>query len=171
LRRPKARLPIKLALTLPTSKRGESKLRFPLRTKRITASRRSLTLTQSSLRSRFTAWKCRKWEHHENYHRRLLSGLQKYSPGFENEDLYAHPQQNVDAMGRMILEEALSPESHRVDVPPGTLRPIKKISPTGTLEQKFVSSDGWTFIHELASRWPKRYVKSDFANPPFLKLQ
>jgi hypothetical protein len=110
-------------------------------------------------------------EHHDNYNRRLLSGLQKYSEYFADMDLYSQPQKNLENMSKEILAAAVDPASHKVDVPPGTLRGIKQVTTTGNVQQKFVSSDGWTFIHEMASQRPRRYVKSDFANPPFLKLQ
>jgi hypothetical protein len=109
-------------------------------------------------------------EHESNYRRRLLSNLQKYSEYFAGEDLYAQPQKNLEIMSKEILQSSLDPASYKVDVPPGTLRGIKKVTSTGNVEQRFVSSDGHTFFHEIAARWPKRYVKSDFANPPCLKF-
>jgi hypothetical protein len=110
-------------------------------------------------------------EHEHNYRRRLLSGLQKYSEYFADQDLYTHANKVVEAMGKHIIEDALSPASYKVDTPPGVIRQIKQVDPNGVTQHKFIASDDRTFIHEIASRWPRRLVKSDFANPPCLKFQ
>jgi hypothetical protein len=94
----------------------------------------------------------REGESAETYRRRLLTGLQVYHPEFKDIDLHSAPQIVMNNFEKEIMQAALSPNSHKADVPPGVIKEIRMKDPvTGRDRFEFVSSDAnTTFIHLMA---------------------
>jgi hypothetical protein len=112
----------------------------------------------------------REGESAETYNRRLLTGLQVYHPELKDVDLHTAPQRVVDNFGREIMQAALSPKSHAVDVPYGAVKEIKTRMLDGREKTDFIRTDGRTFIHDMARPSQRTYAAGGkFLNP--LELQ
>jgi hypothetical protein len=102
----------------------------------------------------------------------LLAGLQNYSKDpdvakfnfTEKSGPNGVPDWAVARYADSIKADALDPESHKADVPPGTIKEIVKRDQSGRERHEFVSSDGkTTFITEImAATSPRRIVRKMF---------
>jgi hypothetical protein len=89
-----------------------------------------------------------------SYERRLLSGLRRYckDPDLRTADLSELPDSHVGPFAKTIRNDAASPDAVKVDIPPGVIKGVTVRDPvTGRSQTEFHSSDGTTFIHEMAS--------------------
>jgi hypothetical protein len=105
------------------------------------------------------------------YRRRLLAGLTPYSRDpdvakfnfTDSKDLNWVPDWAVKNFADSIKSDALSPESHKADVPPGEIKEIVKRDDGGRKVHEFVSGDGrTTFIHQMMAQTSPRRVVSRF---------
>jgi hypothetical protein len=102
------------------------------------------------------------------YRRRLLAGLTPYSKDpdvakfnfTDSKDLNWVPDFALPGYADQIKADALSPASHKVDVPPGEIKEIVKRDEGGRKVHEFVSGDGrTTFIHQIvAARSPRQIL-------------
>jgi hypothetical protein len=93
------------------------------------------------------------------YERRLAFSLQFVSPEWKDVDLNTAPSILVRNIIKDIKADALKPGAVAMDTPPGIIREIKtKDKITGRDQSEFVSSDGTTFIHQLAGARPRRIL-------------
>ena len=103
------------------------------------------------------------------YRRRLLAGLAPYSkdPDVAKFDFAATsgangvPNWAVAKYADQIKADALSPESHRADVPPGEIKEIVKRDESGRERREFISSDGRTTFIQMMAR-PRQIVRRMF---------
>ena len=103
------------------------------------------------------------------YRRRLIAGLAPYSkdPDVAKFDFLdkRNPNHVPDFALRRIADsikaDALSPESHRADVPPGEIKEIVKRDESGRERHEFVSSDGRTTFIQMMAR-PRQIVTRFF---------
>jgi hypothetical protein len=103
------------------------------------------------------------------YRRRLIAGLAPYSSDpdvtkfnfTDSKDLNWVPDFALPRYADSIKADALSPESHKADVPPGEIKEIVKKDVSGRERHEFVSSDGkTTFIQSMAR--PRQIVRRMF---------
>ena len=95
------------------------------------------------------------------YHRRLLRDhLQKYSPEYRAVDLNHVPPNMLENVATKIVADALLPVSHSFDVPAGQIKEIVRRDEGGRRIHEFVSSDGTTFIQQMAR--PRQIVSRFF---------
>ena len=95
--------------------------------------------------------------------------MQEYSTEFKGADLHTLPDYWVNKVLPQIRKDALNPQSHKVDTPPGVIREIRrKDAVSGRDYSEFISSDGRTFIHEMTGSNPRRQTFTaggKFVNP------
>jgi hypothetical protein len=103
------------------------------------------------------------------YRRRLLAGLAPYAKDpdvtkfnfTDSKDLNWVPDFALPRYADQIKADALSPESHKADVPEGEIKQITHRDPSGRERHEFVSSDGkTTFIQSMAR--PRQIVRRMF---------
>jgi hypothetical protein len=114
----------------------------------------------------------REGESAETYRRRLLTGLKEYHPELKDFDFCSMKQQVVvDNFEKEVFKAALDPASHAIDCPPGMIKEIRTKDPiTGRDRSEFISSDGHTFIHDMARPGRRTYsAGGKFIDP--LKFQ
>jgi len=103
------------------------------------------------------------------YRIRLASMMQEYSPEWAKVNLHQAPSFMVDKVLGEIRCDALKPESHRADIPPGVIKEIVKRDESGRNRHEFVSSDNkTTFISQMNNSLPRR-VTATVGNQ-FVKL-
>ena len=111
----------------------------------------------------------REGESPSTYNRRLGSMMQEYSQEFKGADLHTLPDYWVNKVLPQIRKDALNPQSHKVDVPAGVIKKIRrKDKVSGRDYSEFISSDNRTFIHEMTGANPRRRAYTaggKFINP------
>jgi hypothetical protein len=97
------------------------------------------------------------------YNIRLASMMQEYSPEWKGVNLHEARPFMVDKVLGEIRADALKPESHRADIPPGVIREIVKKDPSGRDRHEFISSDNrTTFISQINNLNPRRVIARMF---------
>lgn len=98
-----------------------------------------------------------------SYHRRLASGLQRYSPEWRDSDLYRLPPDAMDHAEAAILAAtaAAVADKTRGDSPTGGLREIRRADASGREIVDF-AGDPLSWMNKCM--WPAKAVKR-FRNP------
>ncbi len=92
------------------------------------------------------------------YRRRLLKPLMRYSGEWANVKLDTVTDPTLDIVEPAVLEAARAEAMNPRDLPPGTLREVRKQGETGHIESSFYGAPGTHFVQQFTR--PPRRVKS-----------